>query len=147
MSVSTTVHEGGAAGPIRALTPAQVEAHQISDLATIVDIRGSEELDEDGLIAGALHVPRELLEVWADPTSPSHRPEMDPRRRTIVYGATGARSAWAAQTLQQLGYVDVAHLQGGLEAWKQAGLPVAGLKPWHASPIPGPLTGTPTREP
>jgi rhodanese-related sulfurtransferase len=136
-----------AAATVPQLTPAQVEANQIGNLATIVDIRGSAELEEHGLIAGALHVPRALLGFWADPASPSHRPGMDPERRTIVYGATGTRSAQAVQTLQNLGYVDVAHLQGGIEAWKQAGLPVAGLKTWHVSRITGPLTETPTREP
>lgn len=136
-----------AARTVPSLTPAQVEANQFGNLATIVDIRGTAAPDEQGFIAGAVHAPRELLGFWADPTSPSHRPELDPQRRTIVYGATGARSALAVQTLQQLGYVDVAHLEGGIEAWKQAGLPVAGLEPWHVFRITGPSKETPMKEP
>jgi rhodanese-related sulfurtransferase len=146
MSVTVTDRGGEAAATVPSLTPAQVEANQIGNLATIVDIRGSEALDEQGLIAGAIHVPRDLLRDWSDPTSPSHRPEMDPHRRTIVYGATGAWSAPAVQTLQQLGYVDVAHLEGGIDAWTRAGLPVVGLKSWHVGRIPGPRTETPTRK-
>jgi rhodanese-related sulfurtransferase len=65
-----------------------------------------------------------MLEFWVDPLSPDHRPEFDPRRRTIVYCDTGARSALAARLLRQLGYADAAHLDGGIEAWMWAGHPV-----------------------
>jgi rhodanese-related sulfurtransferase len=64
-----------------------------------------------------------MLEFWADPASPYHRPEFDPARRTVLYCASGGRSALAARTLQSLGYVDVAHLDGGIKSWKQAGHP------------------------
>lgn len=76
-------------------------------------------------------MPRGLLEFWADPASPTHRPQFDPTRPTILYCAAGSRSALAAEALQGLGYSDVAHLDGGIQAWKRAGLPVAGLKSWH----------------
>ena len=64
-----------------------------------------------------------MLEFYADPTSPYHRLEFDPARRTILYCASGGRSALAARTLRDLGYADVAHLDGGLKAWIAAGLP------------------------
>ncbi len=123
-----------ARGRVRHLTPAEVEANLFGQDAVLVDIREPEELDEHGLIAGAVHAPRGLLEFWADPESPLHRREFDPNRRTILYCAAGSRSALAADVLQQLGYVDVAHLDGGLTAWKDAGLPVVGLHPWHLRP-------------
>lgn len=146
MRVTVADLEVEAAATVPSLTPAQVEANQFGNLATIVDIRGAAEVDQHGFIAGAVHVPRDLLEFLADPTSPSHRPGMDPGMRTIVYGATGGRSALAVRTLRQLGYVEVTHLEGGIEAWKRAGLPVAGLKSWHVSRVPGPSNETPTRE-
>ena len=46
-----------------------------------------------------------------------------PGRRVIVYCSTGARSALAARSLQELGYHDVAHLDGGLDAWTTEGGP------------------------
>lgn len=116
---------------IRHLTPAEVEANLFTQDALLVDIREPEELDEHGLIAGAVHAPRGLLEFWADPDGSLHRPEFDPGRRTILYCAAGSRSALAADVLQQMVYVDVAHLDGGFAAWKAAGLPVVGLHPWH----------------
>lgn len=116
---------------VRQLTPAELEANLFGQDVLLVDIREPEELDEHGLIAGAVHAPRGLLEFWADPASSLHRPEFDPRRPTILYCAAGSRSALAADVLQELGYVDVAHLDGGIAAWKAAGLPVVGLHPWH----------------
>jgi rhodanese-related sulfurtransferase len=52
---------------------------------------------------------------------PDHREEFDPERRTILYCASSGRSALAADTLVSMGYEDVAHLDGGLKAWKDCG--------------------------
>ncbi len=90
----------------------------------LVDLRESEELRSNGRIPGAVHAPRGMLEFYADPTSPYHRDEFDPSRRVILHCASGGRSALAAKTLQQLGYTNVAHLDGGFNAWKAAGQPV-----------------------
>lgn len=126
----------GARSRIRSLTPGQVEAHLLAQDSVIVDVRESEELEEHGRIAGSHHVPRGLLEFWADPGSPLHRPALDPEQRTIVYCAAGSRSVLAAQSLIELGYRDVAHLEGGITAWKQRNLPVVGLKSWHRDARP-----------
>ncbi len=61
-----------------------------------------------------LHVPRGMIELSANPTSPLHRQELDPERRIIVYCSSGSRSALAADTLQMMGYENVAHLEGGM---------------------------------
>lgn len=116
-----------ARGRVRELTPAQVEAQMYGLDVLVVDLREATELNDEGLIAGAHHAPRGWLEFWADPDSDLHRPEFDPDRTTILYCTSGHRSALAADVLGQLGYRDVAHLQGGLDAWKQAGLPVVGV--------------------
>jgi rhodanese-related sulfurtransferase len=65
-----------------------------------------------------------MLEFWADPASPYHRDEFDPDRRIILHCASGGRSALAAVALQDLGYTNVAHMDGGITAWKDAGNPV-----------------------
>ena len=90
----------------------------------LVDLREPEERAAKGAIPGAVHAARGMLEFYADPTNEDHRLEFDPQRRTILYCAGGARSALAAETLQQLGYTSVAHLEGGFTAWAAAGLPV-----------------------
>lgn len=109
---------------VQNLTPEQVSAELQQGNALLIDLRESNEREEKGVIRGAVHAPRGMLEFWADPTSPYHREEFDPGRRLILHCASGGRSALAADTLQQMGYTDVAHLNGGIRAWKEAGLPI-----------------------
>lgn len=106
------------------LTPEQV-AQEVAEGALLVDLREPAELHNDGAIDGAVHAPRGMLEFYADPHSPYHREEFDPTRRTILYCASGGRSALATVTLAGLGYTDVAHLDGGIKAWRAAGRAVA----------------------
>jgi len=106
------------------LTPEQVSAELARGDAVLVDLRESEEREQNGAIADAVHAPRGMLEFYADPSSPYHRQGFDPHRRMILHCASGGRSALAADTLRQMGYANVAHLDGGLKAWKEAGLPV-----------------------
>ena len=108
---------------IENLSPDQVQAEMASGNATLVDVRDAPEL-AGGTIPGAVHASRGMLEFHADPSSPYHKPELDPDRRIILQCASGGRSALAAQTLRQLGYNNVAHLDGGFKAWQGAGKPV-----------------------
>ncbi len=103
------------------LTADQVATERDAGEALVVDIRDADQRSADGAIPGAIHASRGMLEFYADPASPYHRPEFDPGRRTILHCASGGRSALAADTLRQLGYGDVAHLEGGLNAWKETG--------------------------
>lgn len=104
------------------LTPGQVEA-ELAQGALLVDVREESERAQ-AAIPGSLHVPRGLLEFRADPASPAHLPQLDPSRRVILHCASGGRSALAARTLRELGFTDVAHLDGGMHAWMGAGKPV-----------------------
>ncbi len=92
--------------------------------AFLIDLREAEELAADGRIPGSVHVPRGMLEFRADPTSPYHQEPFDPAKRIILHCAGGRRSALGAATLQAMGYSNVAHLDGGITAWKKAGKPV-----------------------
>jgi rhodanese-related sulfurtransferase len=106
------------------LTVEQVAAEISASDLLLVDIREPQERRDKGSIPGAVSAPRGMLEFWADPSTPYHREEFDPDRRTILYCASGGRSALAARTLGELGYRHVAHLDGGFTAWQQAGQPV-----------------------
>jgi rhodanese-related sulfurtransferase len=105
------------------LAPADVAAALDEDVV-LVDVRELDERTARGFIAGAVFAPRGMLEFLADGASPHHRPEFEPARRTIVYSASGARSALAADTLSRMGYRNVASLDGGITAWEQSGLPL-----------------------
>lgn len=109
---------------IENLSPDQVQAELATGKATLVDIRDAAELG-NGRIAGSVHASRGMLEFYADPSSPYHKAELDPNRRTILHCASGGRSALAVQTLRALGYKNVAHLDGGLKAWQSAGKSVS----------------------
>lgn len=106
------------------LNPGEVEREIAMGDIVLVDLREPGERDEQGTIAGAIHAPRGMLEFYADPSSPYHRAELDPAARTILYCASGGRSALACKTLIALGYTDVAHLDGGFKGWVEAGKPV-----------------------
>jgi rhodanese-related sulfurtransferase len=108
---------------IENLDPAAVEAEVQSGEAVLVDIRDAPELEEHGRIPGSVHIPRGMLEFRADTTSPYHQAPLDPAQRVILHCASGGRSALAAKTLQEMGYENVAHLDGGINAWKEAGKP------------------------
>lgn len=112
-----------AKGRIQNLTVDQVADEIKRGNVTIVDIREPHER-EQGAIPGSISAPRGMLEFYADPTSSYHRPEFDPSKRIVLHCALGGRSALAADTLQQMGYTNVAHLDGGFKAWSAAGQPV-----------------------
>jgi rhodanese-related sulfurtransferase len=118
-----------AKGRVENLTPEQVAAEVEGGGATLIDIREDDERFQNGAIPDAVRAPRGMLEFWADPTSAYHREEFDPARRTILYCASGGRSALAADTLQRMGYGNVAHLDGGIKAWKEGGNPVEEIRP------------------
>jgi rhodanese-related sulfurtransferase len=112
------------------LSPAQAaEADNNSELALIVDVREPSEFDESH-VPGAVNIPRGLLEIRADPVSPSADPALsrDQAARILVYctKSPGARSMLAAHTLRTMGYENVEVLGGGLDAWAEAGLPLVG---------------------
>ena len=113
-----------AKGRIRNMTVDEVARELETGSVTLVDVREPDEVQREGAIPGAVAAPRGMLEFWADPSSPYHRDEFDPGRRTILYCASGGRSALSVATLQDLGYGDIAHLDGGMKAWKEQGRPV-----------------------
>jgi len=111
---------------VQNLTPDQVAAEIETSQPLLVDLREAEERAQSGAIAGSVHAPRGMLEFYADPTNPYHRAEFEPSRRTIVYCASGGRSALAADVLARLGYSNVAHLDGGFKGWAASGHGVTG---------------------
>jgi len=99
---------------IREITPEDAEA-QLGN-AAFLDCR---ELDEweQGAIPGAVFIPRGHLE------SKVENQLTEREKPVIIYCAAGNRSAFAAQTLEQLGYRDVVSMTGGFGRWKNEGRP------------------------
>jgi rhodanese-related sulfurtransferase len=94
--------------------------------AALVDIRSDRQRREDGEIARAAHIPRNVLEWRLDPACPHRDPELARRGEpVIVLCDEGYQSSLAAATLRQFG-LDAADVIGGFRAWRAAGLPVEG---------------------
>lgn len=104
--------------------------HEREDVQ-FIDLRDIRELQRDGTIPGAYNTPRGMLEFWADPQSPYHKPVFAQGKRLVLFCAAGWRSALATRTLQEMGFEDVAHIDGGFKAWKEGGGPVEPLQPRH----------------
>ncbi len=92
---------------------------------TFVDLRDIRELEREGMIPGAVHAPRGLLEFWVDPDSPYFKPVFGSGKRFVFFCAAGWRSALATQQVQRMGLEPVAHVGGGFAAWKEAGGAIA----------------------
>ena len=99
------------------------EAVQLAGRADVVlvDVRDIRELNRDGKVPGAFHAPRGMLEFWIDPASPYFKPKFGEDKKFVFFCAGGLRSALAAKTAQDMGLQPVAHIVGGLGAWKKAG--------------------------
>jgi len=95
-----------------------------------IDIRDPRELERDGMIPGAFHAPRGMLEFWVDPASPYYKDVFGSGKQFVFYCASAWRSALATRAVQEMGLEPVAHVQGGFNGWKKAGGPV-GEKPKH----------------
>ena len=116
---------------------AAVRALLDSPNVQIVDIRDVRELGE-GTVTGAYHAPRCMLEFWVDPASPYHKKLFaDEGKEFILFCGAGWRSALAAKTLQDMGMTNVAHIEGGYEAWVKAGAPTETLDQQKARRTPG----------
>ena len=97
--------------------------HGVEDVI-FVDLRDPRELERDGMIPGAFHCPRGMLEFWIDPESPYFKPVFGEDKRFVFFCAAGWRSALATHAVQQMGLAPVAHVAGGFSAWREAGGPV-----------------------
>jgi rhodanese-related sulfurtransferase len=117
---------------INTLTLAEAKAKYDDPNVVFVDIRDVRELEREGIIPGAFHAPRGMLEFWVDPSSPYYKEIFGSGKEFIFYCASAWRSSLATAAVQDMGLSPVAHLEGGFKAWKEADLPV-GEKPQRKS--------------
>jgi rhodanese-related sulfurtransferase len=102
---------------------------RLGDATTVfVDIRDVRELEREGMIPGAYHAPRGMLEFWVDPESPYYKPVFTEGKTFILYCQADWRGVLAAAALGDMGMQNVLHLEGGYGEWRKAGAPT-GPKP------------------
>jgi rhodanese-related sulfurtransferase len=108
---------------VQSVTGAEMAAQMPSAEIVMVDIRDPRELEREGVIPGAFHAPRGMLEFWIDPESPYHKPAFAQAKTFVFYCASGWRSLLAARLAQEMG-LEARSLRGGFSEWKTAGHPV-----------------------
>ena len=87
----------------------------------LIDIRDIRELQNEGSIKGALHIPRGMLEFWLDPDSAYFKKgKLDLNKEMVLFCAGGLRSALAAKSLKDMGFKKVSHIDGGFGAIRQS---------------------------
>jgi len=113
------------------------EAKKLYDknLCTLIDLRDIRELHRDGAILNSLHIPRGMLEFWIDPNSEYFKKNMfnfsienkdksNEKNKIVLFCAAGMRSALSAKTLQDMGFDNVAHIEGGFASMIENGFQI-----------------------
>ncbi len=110
---------------VQTWSPQQALESMANEQAILVDVRDIRELEREGAIAGAVHAPRGMLEFWFDPSSKYHREVFaDASKTYVLFCAAGWRSALAAKTLEDMGFENIAHVDGGFPALSNCGAPI-----------------------
>jgi|TARA_B110001452_G_scaffold71409_1_gene57668 rhodanese-related sulfurtransferase len=92
---------------------------------TLIDIRDIRELWKEGTIKNSKHIPRGMLEFWLDPESSYYKKnKIQDMKKMVLFCALGLRSALATKSLVEMGFKNVAHVEGGFDALKNSGLKV-----------------------
>ena len=92
---------------------------------TLIDVRDIRELWKEGTIENSKHIPRGMLEFWLDPESTYYQAnKIQNIKKMVLFCALGWRSALATKSLVEMGFKNVAHVNGGFDALKKSGLKV-----------------------
>lgn len=110
---------------IRTISVPDAKAKLKNPNVVFVDIRDVRELERDGMIPGAYHAPRGMIEFWVDPASPYYKEVFGSGKEFVFYCASAWRSALATAAVQEMGLEPVCHIEGGFNGWKQGGGDVA----------------------
>ena len=110
---------------IQTLKAQDVKKLSDQDEVTLLDIRDIRELWKEGTIENSKHIPRGMLEFWLDPESSYYKAnKIKDIKKMVLFCALGFRSALAAKSLVDMGFQNVAHVEGGFDALKKSGLNV-----------------------
>ena len=87
----------------------------------LIDIREKGELDKMGRVESSNHIPRGMLEFWLDPDGPYFKSgKLDMTKEMVLFCAGGLRSALAVKSLNEMGFENVSHIDGGFAAISQS---------------------------
>ena len=106
---------------IKTITIDEAHSRMIEGKSNIIDIRDIRELQNEGKVEGAVHIPRGMLEFWLDPESAYFKEgKLDLNKEMVLFCAGGLRSALSAKSLKDMGFEKVSHIEGGFSSLKQS---------------------------
>ena len=110
---------------IETLTSNQAKSLFEKKEITLIDVRDIRELWKEGAIENSKHIARVMLEFWLDPESSYYKAnKIKDIKKLVLFCALGLRSALATKSLVDMGFKNVAHVDGGFDALKKTGLKV-----------------------
>jgi rhodanese-related sulfurtransferase len=114
---------------IETLSPNEVKNLVEKKEITLIDVRDIRELWKEGTIENSKHIPRGMLEFWLDPESTYYKSnKIKEIKKMVLFCALGWRSALATKSLVDMGFTNVAHVDGGFDALKKNGLKIVEKK-------------------
>ncbi len=110
---------------IETLSANEVKSLVEKDEITLIDVRDIRELWKEGTIENSKHIPRGMLEFWLDPNSSYYQEnKIKDLKKMVLFCALGFRSALATKSLVDMGFKNVAHVEGGFDALREVGMSV-----------------------
>ena len=110
---------------IETLSPNEAKTLYEKKEITLIDVRDIRELWKEGTIENSKHIPRGMLEFWLDPESSYYKVnKIKDMKKMVLFCALGWRSALATKSLVDMGFENVAHVDGGFDALKKSGLKI-----------------------
>ena len=108
---------------INSITAEELKKEINQNNVVVVDVQSKEIVDKTGMIPGAIHAERGMLEFFADQSEGNSlkKVELDPNKKIVVYCGLGGQGALSAKTLKDMGFKNVSNLSGGVKAWKDSG--------------------------
>jgi|TARA_Y100000741_G_scaffold248046_1_gene190621 rhodanese-related sulfurtransferase len=110
---------------IETLSPEEVKKLIDQNEITLIDVRDIRELWKEGTVENSKHIPRGMIEFWLDPESSYYKSnKVENIKKMALFCAIGFRSALATKSLVDMGFKNVANVEGGFDALKKAGLKI-----------------------
>ena len=114
---------------IETLKPSEVKNLAEKKEITLIDVRDIRELWKEGTVESSKHIPRGMLEFWLDPESSYYKAnKIKDIKKMVLFCALGWRSALATKSLVDMGFNNVAHVDGGFDALKKSGFSIVEKK-------------------
>ena len=110
---------------IKTLNSSEVKKLLANNEITLIDVRDIREIWKEGTIENSKHIPRGMLEFWLDPESTYYQAnKIKNVKKMVLFCALGLRSALATKSLMDMGFKNIAHVDGGFDALKRSGLKI-----------------------